>query len=78
MTALCGDMEDAAWVCIRHLRIMNPAQFSFMSPSISYRKPERGRPRCQPSPSILVPRDHPEIEIQDEEFPPDAFPHSRR
>lgn len=24
-----------------------------------------------PEPSIIVPRDHPEIEIQEEEFPPD-------
>ncbi|KAK2744601.1 hypothetical protein FQN57_004206 [Myotisia sp. PD_48] len=31
----------------------------------------RGRLRRKPSASILVPRDHPEIEILEEEFPPD-------
>lgn len=28
-------------------------------------------PGRKPSASILVPRDHPEIEIEEEEFPPD-------
>ena len=38
------------------------------------RKSRADRPRLasrKPSASILVPRDHPEIEIQQEEFPPD-------
>lgn len=48
------------------------------SSSISDAEPERRgrseRPRMasrKPSASILVPRDHPEIEIEEEEFPPD-------
>lgn len=47
--------------------------------SISDGEPTRGRSRLErpqmasrkPSASILVPRDHPEIEIEQEEFPPD-------
>ncbi|KAL2364347.1 hypothetical protein RJZ56_002694 [Blastomyces dermatitidis] len=38
------------------------------------RKSRADRPRLasrKPSASILVPRDHPEIEIEEEEFPPD-------
>ncbi|KAI1963399.1 hypothetical protein LOZ58_002233 [Ophidiomyces ophidiicola] len=37
------------------------------------RKTRADRPRLarQPSASILVPRDHPQIEIEEEEFPPD-------
>ncbi|OJD15462.1 hypothetical protein ACJ73_08979 [Blastomyces percursus] len=38
------------------------------------RKSRADRPRMasrKPSASILVPRDHPEIEIEEEEFPPD-------
>lgn len=40
----------------------------------SERKSRADRPRIasrKPSASILVPRDHPEIEIEKEEFPPD-------
>lgn len=52
--------------------------FSSSSSSGSDIEPERksrvDRPRLaarQPSGSILVPRDHPEIEIEEEFFPPD-------
>ncbi|EAS33516.2 bZIP transcription factor [Coccidioides immitis RS] len=52
---------------------------SSLSPSSSCsdgeneRKTRADRPRLarKPSASILVPRDHPEIEIEEEEFPPD-------
>ncbi|KMP10228.1 hypothetical protein CIRG_09909 [Coccidioides immitis RMSCC 2394] len=53
---------------------------SFFSSSLPVSDTENGRhPRAKrpclasrrPSASILVPRDHPEIEIQEEEFPPD-------
>lgn len=43
MIALSGNIEEAASVCIRHLRVMSPAHFSSISPSISYRKSERDR-----------------------------------
>lgn len=55
------------------------SSLSSSSSSISDGEPERGRSRTgrprmpgrKPSASILVPRDHPEIEIEEEEFPPD-------
>ncbi|KAL1858675.1 hypothetical protein Plec18167_003449 [Paecilomyces lecythidis] len=57
---------------------MHTSSLSSSSSSISDAEPERRsraeRPRMasrKPSASILVPRDHPEIEIEEEEFPPD-------
>lgn len=55
------------------------SSLSSSSSSISDGEPERGRSRTgrprmpsrKPSASILVPRNHPEIEIEEEEFPPD-------
>lgn len=54
------------------------SSLSSSSSSVSDAEPERrsraNRPRMadrKPSASILVPRDHPEIEIEEEEFPPD-------
>ncbi|KAL1962051.1 hypothetical protein VTN77DRAFT_637 [Rasamsonia byssochlamydoides] len=55
------------------------SSLSSSSSSVSDGEPERGRSRTgrprmasrKPSASILVPRDHPEIEIEEEEFPPD-------
>ncbi|KAK2841673.1 hypothetical protein FQN49_006021 [Arthroderma sp. PD_2] len=47
---------------------------SSVSDTESDRKSRADRPRIasrKPSASILVPRDHPEIEIEKEEFPPD-------
>jgi len=47
---------------------------SFISDTEHVRKSRADRPRLasrKPSASILVPRDHPEIEIEEEEFPPD-------
>ncbi|PGH05825.1 hypothetical protein AJ80_08273 [Polytolypa hystricis UAMH7299] len=46
---------------------------SSVSDAESDRKSRADRPRLgrKPSASILVPRDHPEIEIEKEEFPPD-------
>ncbi|KAL4875942.1 hypothetical protein BJY04DRAFT_223557 [Aspergillus karnatakaensis] len=58
----------------------NRAHMSSLSSSSSISDTEndrRGRPERprmasrKPSASILVPRDHPEIEIEEEEFPPD-------
>lgn len=47
---------------------------SSISDNESDRRGRSERPRVasrKPSASILVPRDHPEIEIEEEEFPPD-------
>ncbi|KAL4962275.1 short coiled-coil protein [Aspergillus stella-maris] len=47
---------------------------SSISDAETDRKSRHERPRMasrKPSASILVPRDHPEIEIEEEEFPPD-------
>lgn len=55
-----------------------PNDTSISSSEVSDNEPDRKdrseRPRIpsrKPSASILVPRDHPEIEIEEEEFPPD-------
>lgn len=40
-------------------------------PSSRGRSDRPRQPSRKPSASILVPRDHPEIEIEEEEFPPD-------
>ena len=57
---------------------IHTSSLSSSSSSVSDAEPERrsraDRPRMasrKPSASILVPRDHPEIEIEEEEFPPD-------
>lgn len=47
---------------------------SSISDAENERRGRSERPRMasrKPSASILVPRDHPEIEIEEEEFPPD-------
>jgi len=47
---------------------------SSVSDAETERRGRSERPRMasrKPSASILVPRDHPEIEIEEEEFPPD-------
>ena len=57
-----------------HLHVPSMSSSSSLSDTESDRKgrPDRpGRVSRKPSSSILVPRDHPEIEIEEEEFPPD-------
>src|SRR6266536_3292899 len=58
----------------------NIAPYPSPSASITSSGSEREQPamlerprltRRKPNPSIIVPRDHPEIEIREEEFPPD-------
>lgn len=83
MTAVSSDMQGAAPVPVVPHPVdsnrMHFASISSSSSSISDGEPERGRSRLdrprmasrKPSASILVPRDHPEIEIEEEEFPPD-------
>ncbi|EEA21808.1 hypothetical protein TMatcc_008773 [Talaromyces marneffei ATCC 18224] len=83
MTAVSSDMQGAAPVPVVPHPVdsnrMHFASISSSSSSISDGEPERGRSRLErprmasrkPSASILVPRDHPEIEIEEEEFPPD-------
>jgi uncharacterized protein with von Willebrand factor type A (vWA) domain len=83
MTAISGYMQGAAPVPAMSLPAENnrihDSSISSSSSSISDGEQERGRSRTErsrmasrkPSASILVPRDHPEIEIEEEEFPPD-------
>lgn len=83
MTSVSSDMQGAAPVPVDPHPVdsnrMHFASISSSSSSISDGEPERGRSRLErprmasrkPSASILVPRDHPEIEIEEEEFPPD-------
>ena len=54
-----------------HASSLSPSSSS--SDGESERKTRADRPRLarKPSASILVPRDHPQIEIEEEEFPPD-------
>lgn len=57
-----------------HLHVASVSSPSSISDAESERKSRADRPRRisrKPSTSILVPRDHPEIEIEEEEFPPD-------
>lgn len=57
-----------------HLHVASVSSSSSISDAESERKSRADRPRRisrKPSTSILVPRDHPEIEIEEEEFPPD-------
>ena len=51
----------------------SPSPVSEVGPDRRNRSGRADRPRMnrKPSSSILVPRDHPEIEIVEEEFPPD-------
>ena len=56
----------------------NTAASPPLSASTSSLDSERGRPTrlvrpnlTSPEPSLVIPRDHPEVEIQEEEFPPD-------
>ena len=60
----------------RHLHVSSassPSSVSDFEPERQSRNSPTDRPRInrKPSTSILVPRDHPEIEIEEEEFPPD-------
>ncbi|ODM18894.1 hypothetical protein SI65_05511 [Aspergillus cristatus] len=53
---------------------MSVSSSSSVSDAETERRGRSERPRMasrKPSASILVPRDHPEIEIEEEEFPPD-------
>lgn len=57
-----------------HTHISSVSSSSSISDNESDRRGRSERPRVasrKPSASILVPRDHPEIEIEEEEFPPD-------
>lgn len=57
-----------------HAHITSLSSASSISDAETERKSRVDRPRRisrKPSTSILVPRDHPEIEIEEEEFPPD-------
>lgn len=84
MTAVSRDLQGADPVPVVPFPVDSssihyPSISSSSSSSISDGEPERGRSRLdrprmasrKPSASILVPRDHPEIEIEEEEFPPD-------
>jgi hypothetical protein len=57
-----------------HRSSLSSSSSSSISETQRDRKSRADRPRLasrKPSASILVPRDHPEIEIEEEEFPPD-------
>jgi hypothetical protein len=83
MTVFSGDLQGAAPVPAMPFPAENNrihvSSISSSSSSVSDGEQERGRSRTErprmasrkPSASILVPRDHPEIEIEEEEFPPD-------
>jgi hypothetical protein len=83
MSVLPGDIQGAdpvpAMPQPSDSNRLHTSSLSSSSSSSSDGEPERGRsrngrprmPSRKPSASILVPRDHPEIEIEEEEFPPD-------
>lgn len=57
-----------------HMHMSSMSSSSSISDAEHERRGRSERPRMasrKPSASILVPRDHPEIEIEEEEFPPD-------